>query len=57
MVDINSLSQFFSSNEALAVFGFLGEYLAGKTLDKLSEAKTVQLTSKEFLSRQLLESL
>ena len=57
MVDINSLSQFFSSNEALVVFGFLGEYLAGKTLDKLSEAKTVQLTSKEFLSRQLLESL
>lgn len=57
MVDINSLSQFFSSNEALTMFGFLGEYLAGKTLDKLSEAKTEQLTSKEFLSRQLLESL
>lgn len=53
MVDITSLSQFFSSGE----FIFLVEYLAGKALDKIFEQKTEQMTSKEFLSRQLVNAL
>lgn len=53
----DSLSALFSSASAIAVYGFLGNYIGERVLDYLLTAKPEQLKSCELISRQLYEAL
>ena len=57
MLNPDSLSALFSSSCAIAVYGFLGNYMGEKALDHLLVAKPEQLKSSELISRQLYEAL
>lgn len=57
MLNSESLSVIFSNSSAAAVFGFLGNYIGEKILDKILASKPEQLNSSELISRQLYEAL
>lgn len=57
MLNSESLSVLFSNSNTVAVFGFLGNYIGEKILDKLLSSKPEQLNSNELISRQLYEAL
>lgn len=57
MVNPDSLVALFSSSGAVAIYGFLGNYIGEKVLDHLLTTKPEQLKSSELISRQLYETL
>lgn len=57
MLNPDLLSILFSSGSSVAVFGFLGNYIGEKILDKLLATKPEQLKSSELISCQLYEAL
>lgn len=57
MSNPDSLSVLFSNSSAVAVLGFLGNYIGEKILDRLLSAKPENLKSNELISRQLYEAL
>lgn len=57
MLNLDSLSVLFSNSSAVAVFGFLENYIGEKILDKLLTSKPEKLNSSELISRQLYEAL
>ena len=57
MFNPDLLSVLFTSGSAVAVYGFLGNYIGEKVLDKILTTKPEKLQSSELISRQLYEAL